>query len=417
MVSGAAFDLGVWPLKWDNMIESRSCVAQGIITRPFTSRETNAAREVASSRDDVVWISCTTYLLKGTAILQEDNSGGRLTRKRRPVGIKVDLRTNEKDTVSSCFAENDEVDNVNTYNHLGDGHYVPSSPFSTFDTSGDDDELWFGLEDGAWPRKLPAAIARYNANTLECLGIEFHPSSMYLAWLAYDAITQKAYGSTWENITELYVFGPSTNSASIHDEKGLLKKNYVWSTIPITNVPKEYQEQGGLNFIQGGTIIQLSADHRRFGGAGHAKHVSSLLYLMSDDYQSSLIELQLLEAEAKILSIHHLGLGNEREGIAFFSTNVGKASHLLSLGNRWRTWENHSFAEILCIPLYPFPSTNQLEFWMESYIQPILLVVSVAAILVLVSWIKTRRRDQQLQEQSYSPVRSQELVNIHANGN
>lgn len=277
--------IGIWPLEW-NITESRSCVSQGLI----------------ANGSDHIWISCTTYLVRGRIV--------RDGQTRDPISFIVESSNH------NALQELQSSVNPN-YGHIGDGDYVISP------TTGEH-ELWFGLEDGTWPRTANAGIVRYDSSTLEYKGFHVHPSLKYLAWLAFDPVQQRAYGSTWEGVKELAVFDSA---------------NMRWSnsTLPIGNLPVVSNTNvtgHGMNFTHGINFIQ-GADVQ-----------DGLLYLMTDDFKSSLFVFDLKKDEATVVDVLFFGLGNEREGITLFD------SHLLSLGNRWRTWENHSFAEILCLPLF-----------------------------------------------------------------
>mmetsp|Transcript_26546 Transcript_26546/g.52885 ORF Transcript_26546/g.52885 Transcript_26546/m.52885 type:complete len:342 (+) Transcript_26546:62-1087(+) len=264
---------GVWPLEFN----SSSCVGQGLIT--------NAT--------DYVWISCTTSLHRGRILRNE---------QRAPVSVTIEL--SNRDALDGPRSLNPD------YGHIGDGDYVVSP-------STGEHEIWFGLEDGEWPRRANAAVVRYDSSTLEYKGVHIHPSLKYLAWLAYDPTHQRAYGSEWEGVEELSVFDAN-------------QMNWSNETIRIDNIPSDSNitNASGINYIQGADVKD------------------DILYLMTDDFKSSLFLLELQKYKTTVVDVQHLGLGNEREGIAILD------SYLFSFGNRWRTWENISFAQVLCLPLF-----------------------------------------------------------------
>jgi hypothetical protein len=284
LVYEAEQGFGVWPLHWDRD-ESRSCVGQAVIT----------------NGTDHVWISCSTYLLRGRIVRDGRNNN------KKPVSLVIEtMNSNALAGPRQDFAGNSTTLG---YGHIGDGDYMEEL-----------DEVWFGLEDGNWPRALNAAIVRYDASTLEYKGMHVHPTQKFLAWVVFDQRNQRVYGSDWEGVQDLTVFDTR-------------QMKWLTQNLTIRMIPAEYISLGGMNYIQGGDMQD------------------DTLYLMTDDFRSSLfailIDSSQNELGGEVVHISHLGLGNEREGIAL----LDDAAYVLSLGNRWRTWENHSFSELLCLPL------------------------------------------------------------------
>jgi len=279
--------LGVWSLRW-NREESTACVAQGIIVK-----------------GDNVWLSCTTYLLKGTiGYANESSADG------KPRGGPTQITITDSDMNALSEPRGIHQD----YGHIGDGSYM--------ELANGDEEIWFGLEDGEWPRRQNAAIVRYDAKTLQFRGFHAHPSLLHMPWLACDSDRHVAYTSDFSGVTELTVF-------DIDRMEWMNATMDGGAAVPsIKNMPPFFIANGGINYIQGGQVMD------------------DKLFIISDDYKGSVIALSLDGQNAgEILSIWQPGLGNEREGMAMTH------EYLFSLGNRWTTWENQSFAEVLCLPI------------------------------------------------------------------
>jgi len=212
-------------VQWVNESQSRECSsAQGIIT--------NGTGSIAS---DHVWLSCKTFIAHGRFTFNALGYVQSLTLE--DYNYEALDGPNQDDTV------NDDTDtNTTLYGHVGDGDYVRTP-------EGQPDELWFGLEGTQWPREVPAALVRYNAETLEFIAVHPYPMSNHttMPWLAFDTAQKAAYSSNWtESNNELIVF----NGTTLEWE---MNKN-----IPICNIPPEYQEHG-LRFVQGGAMDNLHA--------------------------------------------------------------------------------------------------------------------------------------------------------------
>jgi hypothetical protein len=267
---------GAYWLQWDTE-ESINCTAQGLIT----NEETND-----------VWISCTSYLGRGRLILDQAQD---------PIGIEIDIWNWNALDGPRAVSHKD-------YAHIGDGDYVELD-------DGMRRELWFGLEGGSSPRVLPAAIARYDADSLAFVGLHIHPTMRTMAFLAFHQRQQIAYVTNWtENDGELIVFDAKTMHWSDRNST-------------IRGLPKEYRDD--IKFIQGADVY------------------GDVLYLMADDFSSTLLAIRMAEAyEGEVESVTHLGLGHEREGMTVFG---GKEQQLwlLSMNNQWLTWEV-AFAVMKC---------------------------------------------------------------------
>lgn len=255
------------------------------------------AQAVVTNDTDNLWISCTTYIAKGKFIFDEKEP-------KDPIGIELD------------YFNKDPLNNSNLigYGHIGDGDYVPLD-----DGEG---EIWFGLEDKENPRVLPGAIARYNANTLEFIDIHPHPTVNTMAFVAYHQSQRVAYTMNWtDNHGELLVFDAI---------------NYQWTntTALISGLStKEFL------YIQG------------------ADMAGDTLYLMGDDYRSTLFELQMKSSKEGTCKSIQLGLGHEREGISIYDTRWrNPRCQILTMNNQWYTWEDNHYAGITCISLGKSPS-------------------------------------------------------------
>jgi hypothetical protein len=311
---------GAYWLQWDTE-ESINCTAQGLIT----NEETND-----------VWISCTSYLGRGRLILDQAQD---------PIGIEIDIWNMEALDGPRAVSHKD-------YAHIGDGDYVERD-------DGARRELWFGLEGGSSPRVLPAAIARYDADSLAFVGLHIHPTMRTMAFLAFHQRWQVAYVTNWtENDGELIVFDAKTMHWSDRNST-------------IQGRPADYQDD--LKFVQGADVY------------------GDVLYLMSDDFASTLIAIRMTEVyEGEVESVTHLGLGHEREGMTLF----GGQKHqvwLLSMDNQWLTWEDHHYAEVICVSLGKSPSANENAGW-EYTAFGVVMGLGLSLVALSVSrWWKLRR--------------------------
>ena len=261
--------------------ESQNCLAQGIITRHNT---------------DHVWVSCTSYIAHGRL---QFSSG-------RPIGIIFDQFNWQ--ALDGPYQKTG-LD----YRHISDGDFNELQ-----------NELWFGIEGGSFPRVLRSAIVRYDADTLQFIDIHVHPTFTTLPWLVFDDTRHRAITCNWTN---------SKNQLSVFDATTMTWSN---NTINLNNVPSQYSLDG-IPLIQGGA---MSADGIHF-------------VLQSDDLFSTIYMIQLqpvataadLFWQAQVINIWTTGLGNEREGIALTQ------HHLLSMGNRDNSWEHRKNAQIFVLAM------------------------------------------------------------------
>ena len=271
-------------LRW-NETQSVNCVAQGVIT----------------NGTDHVWISCTNYLGRGRFILDANGDPA-----------EMEIHSWNVQALDGPIKHSKQQ-----YAHIGDGDYVVLENGAH--------ELWFGLEGGGSPRVLYAAIARYDADTLEFVNLHVHPSMKTMAYLAFHEHRQVAYTTNWtDNQGELIVFDAST-------------LEWVDRNATVQGLPEEYQSD--IPFIQG---ADMDGD---------------ILYLMVDDFRSSLIAIQMNDENeygGQVLSVKHLGLGHEREGVSVYK------DWLLSLDNQWQTWEDRHYAEIVCVSLARPRTSNRM---------------------------------------------------------
>ena len=315
-------------IDWWNETQSIECIAQAIVTNENNPQD--------------FWISCTTYIAHGTFVLDKET--------KRPIQIR------------SCDTFNyHPFDNIPIpgYGHIGDGDYV------VFTGDGDElleqqqqkeeqqtrrkEEVWFGLEDSKNPRILHGAIVRYDAQTLEFLGVHPHPVVTTMAFVAYDSIRNLAYSMNWTN---------NERSLLIFDGDTLEWKN---ETLPV-----EQQEQQPTTTT---TTTTISDDFRYIQGSDM---LNDTLFLMGDDYQSTLYRIELSfslpessssissssistssaaawNLKATLVSSWKLGLGHEREGIAIYDNFRNPNCQLLTMNNQWYTWEDQHYAGIMCV--------------------------------------------------------------------
>jgi hypothetical protein len=278
-------------LNW-NESQSIECNAQGIIT----------------NGTDIIWMSCKKYLARGRLVKLDPLNSTR-------VELRMELWNWHALKGPQEFLGNQ------SYEHIGDGDYVELS-------SDGSRELWFGIEDGSWPRVLPAAIVRYDAETLEYIDTHPHTTIRTMPFLAFHKARQIAYTANWtDNFGQLLVFDAI---------------NMTWANdnATIHGLPHEYY-QHEIPFIQGSDMKD------------------DALFLMVDDFKSTLVEIQMNREKTyggQLNAISYLGLGHEREGIAIMN------GWLLSFGNRWKSWEGNHYAQIVCVQLTMPMGTKQIFF-------------------------------------------------------
>lgn len=288
-------------LKW-NESESIACQAQAIIT----------------NRSNHVWISCRRYIGRGIITVNENGD---------PIEMTILLWN-----YNPLDGPRNVSNSIPQYDHIGDGDYVHITETGEL-------EVWFGLEDGSRPRVQNAAIVRYNADTLEFVGLHIHPYMRTMPFLAFHEQRQVAYTFNWtENYGELVVFDAQTMDWDNNKNAS------------IGSLPPTFQED--IPFVQGSDMDD-----------------NNILYLMVDDYGSTLLAVEMLnhyknesiEYEEKgkyyggrFVSESRLGLGYEREGISLFFSNTSTTSQpywLLAFGNQHETWEETPFAGVVRVSL------------------------------------------------------------------
>ena len=285
---------------------------------------------IITNGTDIIWISCKTYLGRGRLV------------KLGPLNsTRMELRMEQWNWHAlkgpQAFLGNQ------SYEHIGDGDYVELA-------SNGSRELWFGIEDGNSPRILPSAIVRYDAETLEYIHTHPHDTMRTMPFLAFHKARQIAYTANWtDNFGQLIVFDATTMT-------------WAKDNVTIHGLPHEYY-QHEIPFIQGSDMKD------------------DTLFLMIDDYKSTLIEIQMNRENnyiGEMESISFLGLGLEREGIAIMN------DWLLSFGNRWTSWEGTHHAQIVCVKLImPQDSKN---FFFIGIISGILFGVMVSGIIMVFLW-------------------------------
>jgi hypothetical protein len=275
-----------------------------------------------------VWISCTSYIGRGRILL---DGGG--------TACAIEVHFWNYHALQGPREFHPE------YGHIGDGDYVE-----------DRNEIWFGLEDERNPRILASALVRYNADTLEFTGLHVHSSMRTMPFIVYNALHKVAYTTNWtDNAGRLQVFDAVQLEWSM--------QNATINGLTDT----EYDTPNGIPLIQG------------------ADMVGKTLYLMQDDFQSTLFEVQFQHdaLQGQLQSMTRTGMGHEREGIDFFQNRW-----LLSLDNQWKTWENRHYAEVVCVSLHNQETTLR---WVVGA----LAVLNLVWFLCLLFLVKRWRQAQQ----------------------
>jgi len=231
------------------------------------------------------------------------------------------------------------------YKHISDGDYVHRTGFPP--------ELWFGIEGGNLPRVTAGAIVRYHAETLEFIDLHVHPLIKTMPFLAYDPRVSLAYCLNWTD---------SRGSMVVFDVT-----NLQWTeNVTIKGLPAEHQD---IQYVQGGFVD------------------GNILYLISDVPSSALLTVNL--DTRGFLSVHNLGLGHEREGIALY-----KNDWLLSLGNQGKnSWDRSYHAQIVAIQLSGSPEMDGWKVksvWLAYGVGIAGFVTAMIAMLML-----RRQRNQQ----------------------
>ena len=241
---------GISLLQWTNITQSIECSQpQGIIT----------------NGTDHVWLSCRTYIAHGT--LQRNPYDGAI------VGVHLDqfnyhaldgpnrrirhqINKNKNNHNNNRNQRNETTEQ--SYGHISDGDYVRLHSSSSPHHHHHADELWFGLENGQFPRQHKAAIARYNAQTLEFINLHEHPTLLTMPWLAFVEQPQLALTCNWTNGGQEFV---ALNATTLQ-----------WTNnVTLTNLPMEYDElYQGIPFVQGAAM-----DNNNNGNDDHSTLQSS----------------------------------------------------------------------------------------------------------------------------------------------
>ena len=303
-------------LPWDET-QRQNCTAQGLIT----------------NGTDHVWISCTSYIAHGR--LQFDTSASSFSSTSAPTGFVINR-------INYHALEGPRRVTGQQYGHISDGDYFPPRTVVTNNATSTrtPGELWFGIEGTSWPRVLPGAIARYNADTLEFIDIHPHPYLRTMPWLLIDPTNQRAISCNWtENLNQFQVFDVST-MAWIVDHN-----------LTLTNPPAAFQDNG-VSFIQGATKAPTLLKEDEF--ILQLDDAPSTILLVSfhttSDKNNEDDGAALSSTSLQVQSVWQTGLGHEREGIGM------TGGHILSFGNRkstvpWAT--SDSEAQIVVIEVLP----------------------------------------------------------------
>jgi hypothetical protein len=255
---------------------------------------------ITNGTGDHVWLSCTTTIGRGRLIWSKEDD--------IPVRIEIDAWNDhaleEPRKIRSAFE------------HISDGDYVVLPNQRR--------ELWFGLEVGFKPRNGTSAIVRYDPDTLDFIDLHEHPTLRTMPWLVFSSTMQEMWTSNFtENFGNLERFD-------------IASKQWLDTNFTLENVPQDEFPQSNIPFIQGADIV------------------SDTLYLISDNYKSSLVQVNASNIATTgvlaVAAVQHIGLGYEREGIAVVERPNGK-KWLLCLGNRHQTWERKHFADIVAMQL------------------------------------------------------------------
>jgi hypothetical protein len=312
-------------LEW-NESESIECNAQGII----------------SNGTDNIWISCKKYIGRGKLVQWNSLN----STPSRPL-----LRMEQWNWHALNGTQTGNVNVNKSYQHIGDGDYVE------LEANGSQ-EIWFGIEDGNWPRVLPAAIVRYDAETLEYIDMHVHDNMKTMPFLAFHKARQIAYTANWtDNFGQMIVFDATTMTWS--------KDNAT-----INGLPKEFYKHE-IPFIQGSEMKD------------------DTLFLMMDDFQSTLLEIQMYPQGTyggELKTTSYLGLGLEREGITIVN------DWLLSFGNRWKSWEGNHYAQIVGVT-FVMPSDPQRIFVMGMFTGFFIGLMAFATIVTIL-WKKMMKKSK-----------------------